>query len=137
MASLRALRALTILLDAAESDQGYFFMHGEQGLSLAASQGVVAPSDALLAAAAREVERALGDYGETDVLTLDQLPRSTAAEEAIEGPDGLSYRMLPLSTMTPEGPKVVGVVAVQTTLPLSRLMGAAGVIGEVLLAAGL
>jgi hypothetical protein len=39
--------------------------------------------------------------------------------------------------MTPDGPKVVGVVAVQTTLPLSRLMGAAGVIGEVLLAAGL
>jgi tRNA A-37 threonylcarbamoyl transferase component Bud32 len=137
VASLRALRALTILLDAAESDQGYFFAHGEQGLSLAASQGVPAPSEALLAAAMKEVERALGDYGETDVLLLDQLPTSTAADEPIEGPDGLSYRLLPLSTLTPEGPRVVGVVAVQTTLPLSRLMGAAGVIGEVLLAAGL
>jgi hypothetical protein len=136
VASLRALRALTLLLDAAESDQGYLFLNNEQGLSLAASQGVAEPTPELLAAAAKEVERALGDYGETDVLTLDQQPNDTAAEEAVEGPDGLSYRLLPLSTLTGEGPRVVAVVAVQTTLPLSRLMGAAGMIGEVLLTAG-
>jgi hypothetical protein len=148
VASQRAQRALTILLDAADSAHGYFFTCTEDGISLAASHGVGVPSDDLLAAVAEEVERTLKEYGDTDVLSFDQLstttlgsraePRaSTSAEQSIEGPDGLSYRLLALSTLTPDGPKVVGVVAVQTSLPLGRLVGAAGVIGEVLLAAAM
>jgi hypothetical protein len=138
IASQRAQRALSILLEAADSEHGYLFVLGPQGTTLAASQGVDAPGAELLDAVAREAERALGSYGETEICTLDQLPTSTAAlDDSLEGPDGVSYRLLPLSTLTPEGPKVVGVAAVQSQQPLTRLVGTAGVIGEVLLAAGL